>query len=131
MSKTTLVIEPYPPLERREVLLEELQNKMPESVIALIDHAANICLSTDMLSRHYSASGFLVVDPDHFDDLDNLGTARLVRSLLLDADARFMVEHELGLMLQEIHDLRHVLADRAGINWTEYRRKFPLLAQER
>ena len=90
---------------------------------------AALNLSPEFIGTKPTGSGFKAVDTEHFRKLENLRTFHFVRDCFVDGAACDGVEHELGLMVLEIKELRAVLLRQFKYHWTEHRKNFPLITQ--
>ncbi len=90
--------------------------------------AAEVVFEPVKIGTYYTGSGFPAVDPAHFRKMEYTRLFLFIEALLTERSAT-MAEHELGLMLQEIKDLRNVLKIQFKYDWTQHRAAFPLIAQ--
>ena len=117
-------------MAKKHKLDEETLHKYEEATEELRESFACEVMRADRVGGLVLDSGCSAVDPRHFDRIEYLAVWNFLECICCDSRPLWQARHELALMLQEIHDLRNVLADRCGIDWYEYRKKFPLLAQD-
>ena len=102
--------------------------KMNEVISEYLDASIQIIFQPWIYCAYYTGSDFPAVDPAHFRKIDNTRLGVFCDAILTE-DSANKVKHEIGLMLQEIRDLRNVLKIQFKYDWTQHRQTFPLIAQ--
>lgn len=121
--------------ERLDTIRGEVAQKygIPAEMVEAItsefmEEAINHIFQPWLFASYHTGSNFPAVDPAHFRKIENTRLGAFCEHVLADRGAG-MVEHEVGLMLQEIRDLRNVLKLQFQYDWSQHRQAFPLIAQ--
>lgn len=107
-----------------------MSNRLILSYEKVLYNLAVLTHSAEMIGTFHIGSGFPGVDVAHFSKVENTRLYHFFENAF-DDRIRFMLEHELSLMIQEIKDLRAVLKHQFHYDWSQHRSNFPLIAQRK
>ncbi len=90
---------------------------------------ANLLMLPEHVATEMTGAGFRAVNYDHFRNIDNLRIQHFLEAFFQRAEVIKHTEHELGLLILEIKELRAELHCRSRYNWRAHRKDFPLIGQ--